>query len=133
MQLNPQSEIGRSVRLADDYGDGPAEDIPADWHSRTAAVPAAREWGSEEEALVQRGTGCDDGGAVTAALKECAGNSDKVCGKCFSLATRGTRRTSASNRVTPPGLRNGFVRLLRRAGRSWVNYLLVLGIFARPT
>ncbi len=65
------------MRLANDYGDGPAEDVPAGWQS-CAAAPSARNWGSEEEELVLRATGCDDGGVAAAALTECAGNTVKA-------------------------------------------------------
>lgn len=67
-----------SVRLADDFGDGPAEDSLAARFAVTKAPPSAPEWGKAEEDLVERGTGCSDRSAVAAALKTTSGNVDKA-------------------------------------------------------
>ena len=81
-----------SVRLADEGDEGPARGATADGAApaTAAAGPVTPLWGKPEEQLVERGTGCNDPSAVTAALTHSNGNIDQVrpCNKLTASYTK---------------------------------------------
>ena len=70
-----------SVRLADDFGDGPAEEVPTGG-SAIAKQPPSPAQDRRAEELVERGTGCSERDAIAAALKDSGGNADKASDAC---------------------------------------------------
>lgn len=66
-----------SVRLADDFGDGAAQEVPTGGPA-IAKQPPPPEQDRHAEELVERGTGCSERDAIAAALKDSGGNADKA-------------------------------------------------------